>query len=121
MSAAYILLMHNNQSEGDLCGKLLEDTNYVVVKAQSSDECLKLILESSFDLIVLDEEAAPLDGEELLTILRRLSDASILVIGSGDESRHINTLNQGADLYLKRPIQEAVFQANAKMLLWRRY
>jgi DNA-binding response OmpR family regulator len=71
-------------------------------------------------IIVMDEEARPVGGLKLVSRLRRLTDAPIVVMGSGRKGSLIEFLYQGADLYLERTVSIREFLARIHAVV-RRY
>ena len=100
--------------------ELLEGAGWTAKRVIGSVEGLLRTLELLPDLLLLDEETPPIKGEELLPLLRRASNALIVVIGKGGSSEHIRALRMGADAYLRHPVAEAVLLATVKALTRRR-
>ena len=98
----------------------LAEAGMAVVEASSSVEGLIGVLEELPEVIVLAEEMPPLDADDLIDVLRRLSDAPLIILGSGGESLEVSALERGADAYLRRPFSPATLLARARALL-RRY
>ena len=76
---------------------------YRVIEARDSSDLLQLAGRRSTDLVIIPDDAAPVDGEELLPAVRRATLAAILAVGAGDEVKMANALLQGADAYLRYP------------------
>jgi DNA-binding response OmpR family regulator len=75
-----------------------------VESADAPDRVLK-----APDLIIVDEDLPPGGGLQLVSILRRLTGAPILVTGSGNTASLIQAVSQGADLYLERTVSPREF------------
>lgn len=90
-----------------------------LVEAGSAIEGLFETLERDPVLILLAEQVPPLAAGELLLVLRRITDAPIIVIGNGDEPEEAAALDLGADFYLRRPFGAQVAVARARALLRR--
>lgn len=79
---------------------------------------------ADYDFYIVDLMLPGVDGEQLLDILRRRSDAGVLVI-SGRLGAEVfsNVLRAGADMYLAKPVQfeqvenaiEAVYRRSARV------
>lgn len=61
-----------------------------------------------------------LAGVELLPVVRRLTESPIIAVGSGAQMDMVQSLLQGADMYLARPVNVREFMARIRALL-RRY
>ncbi len=91
-----------------------------VVEASGTVEGLLDVLEEAPDVIVMAEEMPPLEAEDLLSLLRRLTDAPLIILGSGSEPTEVSVLERGADVYLRRPFSSASVLAWTRAVL-RRY
>jgi DNA-binding response OmpR family regulator len=98
----------------------LEQAGFRVTQALESGEGVKATLDGSPYVIVVGEEMPPINGVELLPVLRRLTDAPIIVLGAGGEMAMVQALLQGADVYLVRPVNLREFMARVRALM-RRY
>jgi DNA-binding response OmpR family regulator len=89
----------------------LQEAKYNVVEIEESGGVANHIVAPPDLIIVMDEEARPGGGLNLLSGLRRLTDAPIIVMGSGRKDSLIEFLCQGADLYLERTVSIREFLA----------
>ncbi|KPJ52165.1 MAG: hypothetical protein AMS16_06770 [Planctomycetes bacterium DG_58] len=92
----------------------------VVAEASNAVEGLIGVLEEAPEVIVLSEEIPPLAADDVVSVLRRLSDAPLIILGSGQDPEEVSALDRGADAYLRRPLSSAMLLARARALL-RRY
>jgi DNA-binding response OmpR family regulator len=99
---------------------LLSNIGLALERAETCQEGLIRVLTTSIDLVVLAENTPPINGDEPLTALHRLSAASIVVLGRGGEHESINALNLGADIYFSMPRDASILAAKVKSLIWRR-
>ena len=97
----------------------LRDAGYRVIEAVESGEEVRYILDDSTHIIIVGEEMPPIDGVELLPLLRRLTRSQIIVLGSGGETALVRALLQGADFYLSRPVTVRELIARIRALLRR--
>jgi DNA-binding response OmpR family regulator len=114
------LIIGMDEENLDRVVELLEGAGWSAKRVIGSVEGLLRTLEFFPDLLLLTEETPPIKGEELLPLLRRASNALIVVIGTGGSSEHIKALSMGADVYLRHPVSEAVLVATVKALMRRR-
>ncbi|MFQ5874596.1 MAG: response regulator transcription factor [Dehalococcoidia bacterium] len=70
-------------------------------------------------IIMAEEETAPLKEGDLLSRLRRMTKAPIIVLGAGGEAASVNALLQGADMYLPIPIEHEELVSRVRALFRR--
>jgi two-component system KDP operon response regulator KdpE len=99
----------------------LQLANYTVLTASRGLEGLRLALETSPDLVLLDLGLPDMNGLEVLRQLRRESDVPVIIITARDDEESMVTgLSQGADDYLIKPFSGRALQARIEAVL-RRY
>jgi len=78
--------------------------NMKVQTALSSKEALGILMNTTFDALVVDYYLPDINGIELLKILRTKGDTTpvIMFTGVGHENAAIEALNNGADFFLKK-------------------
>jgi DNA-binding response OmpR family regulator len=78
--------------------------NMKVQTATSAKEALQLLMNNTFDAMVIDYYLPEINGIELLKILRTKGDTTpvIMFTGVGSENAAIEALNNGADFFLKK-------------------
>jgi two-component system, OmpR family, response regulator PhoP len=99
----------------------LEDAGFNVVGAGSAAEAYRSMLTRDFSLFVLDVGLPDEDGFTIVKHLRPLTDAGIVMLtgrGRGKADR-IRGLNEGADVYLSKPIDIDELTATVRSLLRR--
>jgi DNA-binding response OmpR family regulator len=100
-----ILVIDDDPSALELIKVLLTPLNYRVVLANSGHEGMQLIKQISPDLILLDLLMPGMDGWQVCSEIRKFSLVPIIIISVIDSSEVItNTLNNGADGYLTKPV-----------------
>jgi DNA-binding response OmpR family regulator len=82
----------------------------------------QLLLQRSFDVVLLDLALPRLDGMQVLQRLRGRGDAVpvIILTASGDTIDRVRGLNAGADDYLPKPFELAELEARLRALHRRR-
>ncbi len=55
-------------------------------------------------VVLMAEDMPSLDGVELLPLARRLTSSPIIVVGDGGDTAVVKALLQGADMYLRKPV-----------------
>ena len=99
---------------------LLAQAGYGVIEASTSGEALQWVVRRSPDAVILPDNAEPVEGVELLPVLRQMTSAIIVVVGEGGENRMAQALFQGADAYWKYPVDAGKLPSRLRSLLRRR-
>ena len=105
-------------SWGDLATAILE-AGFEVRRESSSGRGIAQVLEIDPDVILMSEEMPPLDGVVMLSLLRRMTMAPIIVVGSKGESVAVEALLQGADMYVAEPVRKRELVARVRALVRR--
>ena len=115
-----VLLIDTDEEERTSLARFLQQAGANVVEASSGSQGLFEVLEEGPDIVLLAEQVPPLRGDEVVTVLRRLSDVPIVMLGSGGDPEEGAALERGADAYLRRPWRQAELTARIRSL-FRRY
>ena len=78
----------------------LRNTEFQVIQGTDLAETPKVVLNVPLHLVIVSEEVWLVDDRGLLSVLKRLTDAPIMVVGSGDRETQVRVLEQGSDSYL---------------------
>ncbi len=97
----------------------LAAAGFSILQASGSVEGLLQVLDSGPDLIVVAEGMPPLQAGDLITVLRRISNAPIIVIGDDGDPSEIAALASGADVYVRRRDSRRLLTARVIALLRR--
>jgi DNA-binding response OmpR family regulator len=100
-----VLLVDDEELLLDVTKTFLERFgNMHVQTATSGKEALGMLVNNSFDALVIDYYLPEINGIELLKILRTKGDTTpiIMFTGVGRENAAIEALNNGADFFLKK-------------------
>jgi two-component system alkaline phosphatase synthesis response regulator PhoP len=120
VSKAKILVVDDEQSIIDLVSAYLRKENYEVFTAMDGQAGLKAAQVYQPDLIVLDIMLPGMDGLELLSQLRRVSDVYVIMLtAKTEETDKVIGLSVGADDYLTKPFSPRELVARIKAALRR--
>jgi len=118
METIRVLLVEDSPLDAQVVGLMLR--SYPRIKFElrdvaSTEECLDLICQNSFDVLLLDNN---LPGEDGLTFLRRLEGAVqlppvIMLTGEGDERLAVEALHAGAYDYFPKQALNSDMLAHA--------
>lgn len=106
----------NEQAKG--LKKLLEKNHFLVDVVPKGEDVFGAILNSEYDVIVLDAALAGMSGLEVLGQLRRLKIMTPVLLfkrGAGIDDR-VSGLEAGADDYLPEPFSKREFLARVRAL-----
>ena len=87
-----------------LLGELFMIQGYDVTEQADSTSLITSVINLGPELVVLAEDAFDLEGAKRVRMLRRLTDGIIVIMGEGEERKVIAALLEGADIYIKKPI-----------------
>ncbi|MEJ2218545.1 MAG: ATPase, T2SS/T4P/T4SS family [Gemmatimonadota bacterium] len=120
----HVLVVDDDPEDRLLVRTMLRKQGYRVSEAEDGDEALDLIAKhDTFSLVVLDLEMPRLDGRVVLQRLRSsVSTAGLPVVvltGSTNPEDEYQLMENGADDYLRKPIDPPRFTARVKAALRR--
>jgi DNA-binding response OmpR family regulator len=98
----------------------LRHHGYDVRSAPDGQAALALVREWEPDVIILDVMMPKLDGITLLPMLRRITDAPVIMLSAkGELEDRVEGLTQGADDYLSKPFELSELLAHMEAKLRR--
>ena len=100
-----VLVIDDSKSLLEVLRPLLERFGNMNVKTVlSAKEALELMMNNTFDAMVVDYDLPEINGIEFLKIIRAKGDTTPVIIftGVGREYAAIEALNNGADFFLKK-------------------
>ena len=103
---AHILVVDDDDRIRELVKQYLNDNNYMVTTADSSEDAEKKINIIKFDLIVLDIMMPGKSGLEFTNENKKKIDTPIILLtAKGEATERIEGLEVGADDYLPKPFE----------------
>ena len=88
---------------------LLETSDYNVITLTNYDNTLEDILNSNFDLLLLDINLPKVNGEFLLKEIRKVSNVPIIMLTSRAlETDEVLSMSYGADDYITKPYNPTI-------------
>lgn len=98
----------------------LKTVGYDVCKAHNGEEAIKVLIDESPDIILLDAMMPVMDGFETLEKIRTFSSVPIIMVTAmGEEHQRIDGLNMGADDYITKPFSADELLARVNAVLRR--
>jgi len=116
-----VLVIEDDKSISDLIEIHLTDLNCQITKAYDGEKGLKLALENTYDLIVLDIMLPKLDGLEICKEVRKqeIYTPILMLTAKSEEFDKVIGLEFGADDYLTKPFGIREFIARVKAIFRR--
>ena len=119
LSSNNILVVDDNKLNLKVAGKVLEKYKPNITNAESGMECLELVKNNKYDLILMDDMMPRMSGRETLIKLKEIPgfDTPVVILTAnaitGVEKKYIE---DGFDDYLSKPIdQEKLYAVLAKI------
>lgn len=110
-----ILVIEDNTAVRDLVRESLEENGYVVFAASTGGEAMHILRVKAVDAIILDLVLPDGDGLGLMSEIRKVSDAPVIVVsGKGTLVDKVVGLEMGADDYLAKPFEVKELLARIK-------
>jgi DNA-binding response OmpR family regulator len=117
---ARILLVEDDPALLSMLSAAIDFGGFIGEPAKSGLEALKAFERGGFDAVLMDLGLPDMDGGEVLTSLRGISDVPILVVsGRGSERDKIQALDLGADDYIAKPFLPGELLARLRAALRR--
>jgi len=103
---AHILVVDDDDGIRELVKQFLNQNNYLVTTAKSSEDALDKVKIIKFDLIVLDIMMPGKSGLEFTNENKKKLDTPIILLtAKGEASERVEGLEIGADDYLAKPFE----------------
>ena len=103
---AHILVVDDDDGIRELVKQFLNQNNYLVTTAKSSEDALDKVKIIKFDLIVLDIMMPGKSGLEFTNENKKKLDTPIILLtAKGEVSERVEGLEIGADDYLAKPFE----------------
>jgi DNA-binding response OmpR family regulator len=116
-----LLLIEDNVRLTEYIGKAFKENGFTVDATHSVDYGEAALSTLRYDAIILDLGLPDADGLSLLSLLRKRGDPTPVLVLTAREGTHslVNSLNTGADDYLRKPFEMEELLARVRALLRR--
>ncbi len=117
-----ILIVDDKQANLIALEGLLSDANRTILIAQTGEQALKILLNESIDLIILDVQMPGMDGFEVAQILKsnKKTRNIPIIFASAEKTEHKSLMKgyrEGAVDYLSKPLDPEIAKAKVAVLL----
>ncbi|MFT4082082.1 MAG: response regulator transcription factor [Nocardioides sp.] len=117
---AQVLIVEDDPQIRPLLMRALDERGHAVASAATGMSGLSAAVETRPDLVILDLGLPDVDGGQVLTMLRSVSDVPVIVATARDDDPSlIACLDAGADDYLVKPFSTAQLEARIRAVLRR--
>lgn len=117
---AQILIIEDDDRIRGLLLNSLRDMGHATASASTGMAGLSLAVDTGFDLVILDLGLPDVDGTQVLSMLRGVSEVPVIIASArDDDSSLVNALNLGADDYVVKPYTTAQLEARIRAVLRR--
>ena len=109
LSGKRVLVVDDNRLNLKVTDRLLKPYNVLTILVESGEECLSILKESKFDLILLDQMMPGMNGVEVLNKLKENKEFNIPVVvltADAIKGQKEKYLNDGFDDYMSKPIDK---------------
>jgi len=116
-----ILIIDDDPAFLNLVEQVLTQKGYEVLKARSGREGLRLIFDQRPDLVLLDVAIPGVDGWQVCSRIREISDIPVIMITGRHKSEEdvVRGLDHGADDYITKPVGTRELVARVRAVLRR--
>jgi DNA-binding response OmpR family regulator len=117
---AQVLLVEDDAAIRTALTRSLRDLGHVVSAVGSGMPALSTAVEQKPDVVLLDLGLPDIDGADVLSMLRAVSDVPVIVATArDDEASMVRILDLGADDYVVKPFTAAQLTARIRAVLRR--
>ncbi|MET3963436.1 DNA-binding response OmpR family regulator [Marmoricola sp. OAE513] len=117
---AEVLIIEDDDKIRPLLVRSLRELGYAVSSAPTGMAGLNLALDNRPDLVILDLGLPDVDGTQVLSMLRAVSDVPVIIASARDDDPSlVQALDAGADDYVVKPYTTAQLEARIRAVLRR--
>lgn len=117
---ATILIVEDDKTTNNLISDYLSDAGHSTYQVYSGVDALKVFSEASIELIILDIMLPSMNGLQVLSEIRRISDIPVLMLTAlSDERTQIASFDSLADDYITKPFSIVLLGKRVLALLRR--
>ncbi len=115
-----LLIIEDDARIRPLLMRSLDERGYAVASASTGMQGLQLAVDTKPDLVILDLGLPDVDGTQVLTMLRSVSDVPVIVASARDDDPSlVGCLDAGADDYVIKPYTTAQLEARIRAVMRR--
>jgi len=116
----HVLVIEDDAQIRPLIMRSLDERGYAVASAATGMAGLQTAIDTRPDIVVLDLGLPDVDGTQVLTMLRAVSDVPVIVASARDDDPSlVGCLDAGADDYVVKPYTAAQLEARIRAVMRR--
>lgn len=117
-----VLVVEDQKDISSIVIKYLKNEGYNSTLAQNGFEALEAFNKKSFHLVLLDVMMPGIDGFEVLSEIRKISDIPVIMLtAKGEEMDRLKGFDIGADDYVIKPFSPRELMRRVKVIFRRLY
>lgn len=99
-----ILIIDYEEQSRSLLKMYLEKEPYVIEEAEDGETGLFLLLQGSYDLVILDLMLPGINGLEVCSLLRQIKSTPVIMLSTrGEDESRVKAYKAGVDDYIVKP------------------
>ncbi|MET1059739.1 MAG: response regulator transcription factor [Nocardioides sp.] len=115
-----VLIIEDDDRIRPLLMRSLRERGYAVSSAPTGMAGLQLAVDSRPDLVILDLGLPDVDGTQVLSMLRAVSDVPVIIASARDDDPSlVSALDAGADDYVVKPYTTTQLEARIRAVMRR--
>jgi len=114
-----VLIIDPDDTERRYIATVLAADGFDLLQVAGLIEGMVMEMAHGASLIVLAEDTGPVRVEDVIALIRRLSEAPLMIVGPAGGGGELAALRVGGDYYLERPFRAAELAARARSLIHR--
>lgn len=116
MQNKVVLIVEDDMQICNFICYILKEEGFSFYTAGKGEEALRILRSKQIDLILLDLGLPDIDGIEIITRIRKVSEIPIIVVSARDqEQEKADALDLGADDYLTKPFSVTELSARIRV------
>jgi two-component system, OmpR family, response regulator VicR len=122
MELKRVLICENDKEtiEGIICSFNMVFPNCELLITDSSNQCIELTKKKNPDIFILGLDVIDVCGTDLIKQIRSISENPVIILSNlGNDFELIKVMQEGADRYFKKPIDNFEFITRIKALIRR--
>jgi DNA-binding response OmpR family regulator len=117
---AQVLIIEDDDRIRPLLMRALGERGYAVSSARTGMDGLSQAVDARPDLVILDLGLPDVDGRQVLSMLRAVSDVPVIIASARDDDPSlVGALDAGADDYIVKPYTTAQLEARIRAVMRR--
>jgi len=107
-----VLIVDSDPQFQKLMSTILDPENFKIAECRSGKQAARTSILAGIDLVLLDLTLADMEGQDVITAIRKYSQVPIIILSARARDEDIvTTLNMGADDYVIKPFNTDVLLA----------